>query len=243
MRQGHDAYDDSGRPEPGDQDGQGAWPLLLLPPPRPRVSQSALVLSVLAALTLGLLVGYAIGHSNASKAAAAPGVVSTGARVPSLPVPIRTNDAVPGATTDAAPAPKPAKVGDTITLTGDTDGEKVAVTLVKVADPAAGADDFSQPKAGDRFVAVQFRLANVGTAVYSDSPTNGAQLSDDQGQIYSTSFADTRTGQDFPGQVDLTPGNSALGVIVFELPAGAKTAMAQFGLDSGFGQKGQWLLR
>lgn len=43
--------------------------------------------------------------------------------------------------------------------------------------------------------------------------------------------------------MDLTPGNSALGVIVFELPAGAKTAMAQFGLDSGFGQKGQWLLR
>ena len=117
------------------------------------------------------------------------------------------------------------------------------MTLVKIVDPAAGADDFSQPKTGHRYVAVQYRLSNVGAAAYSDAPDNGAQLSDEQGQIYSTTFADTKAGQDFPAQVDLTPGNSALGVIVFELPADAKVTTAQFGMDSGFGQKGQWRVR
>jgi hypothetical protein len=87
---------------------------------------------------------------------------------------------------------------------GNSAGEKLTVTVIKVVDPASGADEFTHPKAGYRFVAVQFRLVNAGTETYSDSPGNGAQLVDTQGQSFSDDFADTTAGPSFPGHVDIT---------------------------------------
>lgn len=137
--------------------------------------------------------------------------------------------------------PSVAAVGDTINLTGQEEGERVAVTVVKVVDPAKPENEFSSPDAGMRFVAVQFRLKNIGTQVVDESPGNGAKIRDTQGQQFNETFADTAAGPGFGGSVTLTPGDTALGFLVFEVPTDSKIDRIQFALASGFARNiGQW---
>ncbi|MGW5252002.1 DUF4352 domain-containing protein [Streptomyces sp. NPDC004012] len=146
-------------------------------------------------------------------------------------------------TTKKSAAPKVAKVGDTITAKGMEDGSQLDVTLVKVADPAKSSDEFTAPEAGKRFVGVQFRLVNTGTKVYGDSPSNGAQIADSEGQQFESTFADITAGPSMSSDVKLKPGAKALGWIVFEVPKGSKTATVQFTMDSGFSdQTAEWKL-
>jgi len=137
----------------------------------------------------------------------------------------------PAATTTPASAPR---AGATITLAGNSPGEKIAVTLLRVIARARPADPFSRPGRGHRLVAVQLRLTNAGTAAYSDSPGNGATVTDSHGQSYDAGLASVRGCQSFPGTERIAPGSSGLGCVVFEVPAGARIKLVQFGLDSGF---------
>ncbi|MEY9878069.1 hypothetical protein ABH931_007593 [Streptacidiphilus sp. MAP12-33] len=137
-------------------------------------------------------------------------------------------------------ASKAAKVGDTIALKGmDTSAD---ITVVKIVDNPAGADDYTTPDAGKRFVAVQFRIKVTGGKAYSDSPSNGAKLVDSQGQSYDADIAsDTKAGTSFPAIENLALGATGLGFITFQVPTGAKITQIQFGLDSGMAdQTGQW---
>jgi uncharacterized protein DUF4352 len=135
-----------------------------------------------------------------------------------------------------------AKVGDTISLKGmDT---KADVTVLKVVDNAKGADEYTTPESGKRFVSVQFRIRNTGGKAYNDSPSNGAKVLDTEGQGFEASFSDTAAGPAFPADVTIAPGGTAKGFITFEVPKGAKLDKVQFGLDSGFAdQTGQWNVR
>jgi Domain of unknown function (DUF4352) len=138
-------------------------------------------------------------------------------------------------------ASKQAGVGSTITLKSNQEGLTVATTLVKIVSPAKAVDEFTQPGAGMRFVAVQFRLKNTGTVTYDDSPSNGATALDSQGQQFHASAYDTRSGPSFPSVIKIGPGSTALGYITFEVPTATKVTKVQFGLDSGFAdQTGEW---
>ncbi|MDT3396780.1 DUF4352 domain-containing protein [Streptomyces sp. B1866] len=150
-----------------------------------------------------------------------------------------------GGSPTAAPSPsRPAEaaVGDTITLRGQEDGERLAVTVLRWADPVKGVDEFMQPAAGKRWVAAQFRLVNTGSKDYQDSPGNGAQLSDTDGQRFESTIAGAITaGPEMTSDLNLPPGDKALGWIVFEVPKAARPAKVQFSLNSGFAdQVGQW---
>jgi Domain of unknown function (DUF4352) len=139
----------------------------------------------------------------------------------------------------AGPA-KTAAVGDMIQLTGVGKGERVDVTVVKVVDPAKGAN-FSTPTAGNRYVSVQFTLRNTGTAAYSDSPSDGVQVVDTEGQAFNATLADTSAGPAFPASTSIAPGETGKGYITFEVPKASKVSKVQFALNSGFAnQKGQW---
>lgn len=146
------------------------------------------------------------------------------------------------------PASKPtkqavAKVGDTIGLKGTEDGSKLDVTVVKTVDNAKSSDGFTSPENGHRWIGVQFRLVNTGTKAYSDSPINGTQIADAEGQQYQPTFADITAGPSMASSVKLSPGAKALGWVVFEVPKGAKAASVQFTMDSGFAQQtGEWKL-
>ncbi|MFE2317043.1 DUF4352 domain-containing protein [Streptomyces sp. NPDC059441] len=128
-------------------------------------------------------------------------------------------------------------------LEGTDDGSKLDVTVVKVVDPAKGADEFTTAESGKRFVGVQFRLVNTGTIAYNDSPSNGAQLADKDGQHFESTFGDISAGPSMASEVKLKPGGKALGWIVFEVPKASKVSVVQFGMDSGFAeQTGEWKL-
>ncbi|MEU0199619.1 MULTISPECIES: DUF4352 domain-containing protein [unclassified Streptomyces] len=140
-------------------------------------------------------------------------------------------------------APEVAKTGDTLDLKGMENGSKLDVTVVKVVDNAKSSDDFTAPESGNRWLAVQFQLVNTGTKAYTDSPQNGAQVADDQGQQFQTTFAEVTAGPSMSSAVRLKPGAKALGWIVFEVPKTSKVATVQFAMDSGFAeQTGEWQL-
>ena len=140
-------------------------------------------------------------------------------------------------------APKVAKVGDTLALKGTEDGSKLDVTVVKTVDPAKSADEFTTPEDGNRWIGVQFQLVNTGTIAYGDSPGNGTQIADAQGQQFTSTFADISAGPSMASSVNLKPGAKALGWVVFEVPKASKGMTAQFTMDSGFAdQTGEWKL-
>lgn len=158
------------------------------------------------------------------------------------PTPASSNPA-PDAASETPSAPKVAKVGDTIALKGTEDGSKLDVTVVKVADPAKPADEFFVPEDGNRWIGVQFQLLNTGTIAYGDSPGNGTQIVDSQGQQFTSTFADITAGPSMASSVNLKPGAKALGWVVFEVPKASKGAVVQFTMDSGFAnQTGEWAL-
>lgn len=116
------------------------------------------------------------------------------------------------------------------------------VTLKQVLDNAPG-DQFSKPGDGNRFLAVQMEFADVGTTDYSDSPTNGINLIDSTGQMWTSSYRGTTAGPSFAGSVDITPNDSRVGWVVFELPASQSPLKIQVALDSGFATDlGEWKL-
>ncbi|MEV5680980.1 DUF4352 domain-containing protein [Streptomyces sp. NPDC052179] len=148
----------------------------------------------------------------------------------------------------SAPAAEPqptkarvAKVGDAIALKGNEDGEKVDAVLKKWVINAKPADDFSEPQPGTKWVAAQFELTNTGTAPYADSPSNGAQVADADGQRFQATFAEITAGPSMTSGAKVPPGEKALGWIVFEVPKASKISTVQFALNSGFAeQTGQW---
>ena len=148
------------------------------------------------------------------------------------------------ASASSSASSSPARVGSTLTLTGNDAGEKMAVTVTRVVSHAQPADEFSSPDPGKRFYAVQFRLADTGTTAYSDSPSNGAAVVDSAGQSYQASIYNVAGCESFPGTENIAAGDKGLGCVVFQVPHGAKITKVQFTLDSGFGPAtGQWAVR
>ncbi|MGK4582710.1 DUF4352 domain-containing protein [Kitasatospora sp. HPMI-4] len=154
----------------------------------------------------------------------------------------QTSAAAPAGADKKSDAPAAAKVGDTISLKGFDKANTADVTVVKIVDSPEGADEFTKPEDGKRFVAVQFKINATGTKAYSDSPANGAKLLDGQGQSFSPTFSETKAGPGFSGgTADIAPGESGMGFITFEVPKDTRIAKVQFGLDSGMApQTGQW---
>jgi Domain of unknown function (DUF4352) len=154
---------------------------------------------------------------------------------------VQTASSAADTTAHGASAQKTAGIGTAITLTGDTSGEQMSVTVTKVISAASPSDSFNAPPAGDRLYAVQFRLTDTGVAAYSDAPSNGATVVDSAGQSYQSGLETVAGCQGFGGTENIAPGSSGLGCIVFEVPTSAKIAQVQFTLDSGLGpQTGQW---
>jgi hypothetical protein len=137
-----------------------------------------------------------------------------------------------------------AQVGSAVVLTGNSAGEKIAVTAVKVISHARGATEFDTAQQGDRLYAVQFRLDDTGSIAYADAPSNGATVADSAGQSYQSSLANVADCTSFPASEHIAAGDSGLGCIAFSVPANARITLVQFTLDSGMGpQTGQWEVR
>lgn len=143
----------------------------------------------------------------------------------------------------AAPAKPKAKLGDTITLAGNTEGLKIAVTPTKVVQKGTPANAIVTPKEGFRLFAVTFEIKNVGTAAYDDSPSNCVKVVDTDGQEYSASLGGEITQAHTFGSTKIAPGDRRRGALVFEVPESAEIDKVQYTPESGFGpETGEWHL-
>ena len=145
----------------------------------------------------------------------------------------------------AAPAPsqKPAGLGATIDVTGESAGEKLAVTLVKVDSNAQSTDGFSTPPAGDAYFAAQIQIKNIGTAAYSDSADNCLVVKDGKGQTFQADLLSAVSSGPTMDQVNIAPGDTSLGWVVFDVTKGDTVAEVQFTPDSGMGgDTAQWTI-
>ncbi|MFI1210446.1 DUF4352 domain-containing protein [Streptomyces sp. NPDC020802] len=116
-----------------------------------------------------------------------------------------------------------------------------AASSSEAASPSPTPTRSSAAAVGERFVAVQFRLENTGSEVYSDAPSNGARLVDTEGQQFEATYQGTSAGPGFPGSVTIAPGDTGLGFIAFEVPTNSATSKVQFTMNSGFSANtGQW---
>lgn len=212
------------------------------PPPRRNVGLIVLLAVGIPLFLLGGCAALVVVLSPTSRDAVVTEVDSPNLVLPSR-APTSNQPTEEAKAEEAKKEPSTAAVGGAITLQGTDPGLKMTVTVNQLVNPAAPAQDFMKPKTGNRFVAVQVTLANVGQAVYSDSPTNGAMLIDGEGQQYQAAIYDVREGQSFGGSATINAGDSRKGMIVFEVPESAKLAKLQFALNSGFAdQKGEWTL-
>jgi Domain of unknown function (DUF4352) len=222
------------RPPPPPQWGGPQWGPPQPPPPNRRRGLKITLGVVGGLVVLGVIAGIASGSGGGG------GKKNTTAdHTPAATAPTTSS----GATKAATPAAKPkdAHVGDTITVHGMDEGSKLAVTLVKWVDPAKGGDEFTTPGAGKRFVAAQIRVTNTGSAFYDDTPSNGMQVADANGQRFESTFGDVSAGPSMPAEVKLAAGDKALGYVTFEVPKGSKIVTLQFTADSGFADEaGEW---
>lgn len=149
----------------------------------------------------------------------------------------------PDATTASGGSnPQSAQIGQPITIEGNVQGSSVQVTAVRIVKKTLPTVQFSPIGKGKRLVAVQFRMVNTGTVSYADSPSNGAKVVDKAGQQFSADIMhpEVTAGPLFPALVKVSPGNKALGFLVFEVPKNAEITQVQFSMHSGFGETAQW---
>jgi hypothetical protein len=113
---------------------------------------------------------------------------------------------------------------------------------MKVANNAKADNEFLEPEAGKRYFAVKLRLENTGSAIYQDSPSNGASVVDTDDQEYDASISDAV--EPGLGSLKIRPGDRRVGWITFEVPKDATIRSLQFALDSGFANEaGEWTIQ
>ena len=152
---------------------------------------------------------------------------------------------IPPLTPTTSPAPPTTQptghIGSTLTVSMQASGVTTAnarVTLVKLIDPAPGADEFSTPDAGTRFVGAEFEIVAVGSL--SDDANNDAAIVGSDERTYQPDDFDSIAGcTNFNfGDVTLAAGGSSTGCVTFELRTGVTPKVVTFGTEDA--TIGQW---
>jgi hypothetical protein len=138
-----------------------------------------------------------------------------------------TTPATTTATDSGGPGGNHGKLGDTLTVNGQTK-DVIAVTALKIQDPAKGYD----PKPGKRVVGVNFTVKNVGKVVYKDFPS--AQITTADGES-SGSAISVGGSCNSPSTIKLKPGDSRAFCLPFQIARRGKLKTIQYEPDSGYG--------
>ncbi len=120
----------------------------------------------------------------------------------------------PPGPSDIKPAPK----NVTGTVGGAMQLSNATVTVVSVDLNFVSGNEFAQPKAGNRFIAVEILYENTGSDKISYNPFDW-KLSDSSGFSYDQSFVGGKEPSLHSG--DLQIGEKARGFVTFEVPQSA----------------------
>jgi hypothetical protein len=144
-----------------------------------------------------------------------------------------------GATTHhhkkAKPKPKAQPwIGSTLLVLNETK-QYEAVKLEAITDPAQGADEFTTPDPGKRFVGVTFEITNRGPGADSNDANDNATVVGSDKQDYTPDLNSLAGCTDFAyGQYNLGVHAQAVGCVAFQLPTGVTVAKVQWNPNAGF---------
>ena len=145
--------------------------------------------------------------------------------------------AAASASTSAAPSPSnnlSGPVGTTYTV-NDQSGDKISVTLTRVIDPAQGADQFTAPNNGNRFVGAVVHITGI-SGTFSDDANNDATLIGSNGQTYTADFDSISGYTNFnDGEYNVSSGEKSVGAITFQVPVAVKVAKIEWSANGGLG--------
>jgi hypothetical protein len=134
----------------------------------------------------------------------------------------------------------PGKVGAQFDLQ-DGNGDIYRVALVKVIDPARGADQFSSPDSGKRFVGLVFTIRALAGSPQNEDANTDAVLVGGNGQNYSADFDGIAGYTNFDsGTIHVAQGETVTGAVTFQVPDGITVSKVQWSALSGFGMTAEW---
>lgn len=138
----------------------------------------------------------------------------------------------------------PAQLGSTVTLTGPQ-GVVIKAEATGVVSPATGSS--SPAQAGSRYMAVELKLTDDSQAPLTGDPdgdpTIEAFVVSSAGEVIPNALTTVTQCGGFPSsQVNLHPGQTATGCLVFDVPDGAQIVKFEFSPTQEFGQTATWLL-
>jgi len=123
----------------------------------------------------------------------------------------------------------PVAVGTPVSIMNTSGVDAVQVTVDNVMAPFEGYDASSAPARGSSYVALQVTVTNTGAAVLSVSPSD-FQVVDAEGFVLSSTYVG-RTDTTVPDYdyLDLDPGASQTGIIVYQIYQGVPVAKVLYG--------------
>ncbi len=123
----------------------------------------------------------------------------------------------------------PVPIGTPVSIMDTTGAEAAQVTVNGVTDPFTGYDSFSAPSRGSRYIMLDVSVTNTGAGVLSVSPSD-FWVVDSDGFVLSSTYT-SRTDQTLPDfdYLDLNPGESQQGAIVYEVFEGVPPAQVNWG--------------
>jgi hypothetical protein len=134
----------------------------------------------------------------------------------------------------------PGVVGASFSLDDGT-GNDYQVTLVKVIDPARGADQVTTPDSGKRFVGLVFRIKGLTGSPQGEDADRDAVLVGANGQDYPAGLNRIAGYANFDdGVIHVTPGDTVTGAVAFQVPNGVAVSLVQWTALSGFGSMVEW---
>ena len=180
-------------------------------------------------------VRYAVTAAVLAGALAACGGTSAPASAPS---------AAPAAPASSRPAAAAPGIGATLHVTGvDCGTTAVNVKLVKVTDPSAPDNSLDAASAGHRLIAVVLRITGASGTTSSDA-NNSAVLIGANGQTYQTAIGGVAGYTNFnSGDYTVSPGQSSVGAVAFQVPDGVKVSSVQFAGCQYSGTPATWKVR
>ena len=221
-------------PNPAPDHGSG------LQPPRrrkPHLVRDILILAGIGALVaVGIVISVISSHGSGAS-------VTPSTRSPAAGS--TASQAVGSATTPAAAhkVAHAASVGSYFDVR-DGSGHTYRVTLVKIIDPAKGANKFNTPERGNRLVGAVFSVKALSGSPRDENANADAVIIGSNGQTYTFDIRRIAGYTNFSqGMIHVDQHETTSGVVTFQLPDGIKVMKIQWTAGRGLGSAVQWNVR
>lgn len=181
---------------------------------------AGLVLSILA--LLACLLWVVVGVVAASDSSPQTGTTNSSAEDVTA-----AKDQPAGA--DVSSSDKTVAVGKAVVIDDFGGRGRASVTVTDVKSSVTSTNEFVTPDAGNKHVAARVTIKNVGKETYENVSWFGAKVYTAQGQAYDADpLGEAALDEALPMKIDLKPGGTVAGWILFEIPAKGEVSSVVF---------------